>query len=247
MRTVQFIGVPAQPIPGAVDAVVVALKSRTAPSVEAVPRSLAALEWLTAAETRQFFFKYCQTFDSTDAGNIAPVADALLDALNTGFTVFCPALPENGRTVYLGHLFVGDALLSDSGMRDHPLTPMRDPSLRRVLSRRTKHKIGPVPLMAVSRGVAAVRAELARLRRVGCSHAIPDAVRDEDFRRAGLLGIAQRVDSLPPAPGAAVVISGSCSAATLAQVAAMRRTNPVFDLDVLALAAGAPVVARSFD
>jgi uncharacterized protein YgbK (DUF1537 family) len=274
MRTVQFIGVPAQPIPDAADAVVLALKSRTIPSVDAVAQSLAALEWLTGAETRQFFFKYCSTFDSTDAGNIGPVADALLDALDTDFTVFCPALPENGRTVYLGHLFVGDALLSDSGMRDHPLTPMRDPSLRRVLSRQTKHKIGLVPLMAVSRGVAAVRAELARLRREGCRHAILDAVGDDDlltlgealsdcklvtggsgialglpgnFRRAGLLGIAQRADSLPPAPGAAAVISGSCSTATLAQVAAMRRTNPVFDLDALALAAGEPVVARALD
>jgi len=274
MRTVQLIGVPVQPVPDSVDAVVVALRSRTIPSTDAVAQSLAALQWLISAETRQFLFKYCSTFDSTDAGNIGPVADAFLDSLGTDFTVFCPAFPENGRTVYLGYLFVGDALLSESGMRDHPLTPMRDPSLRRVLSRQTKRKIGLVPLTTVSRGVAVVRAEFTRLRGEGCRYAILDAVRDEDlltlgealsdcklvtggsgialglpenFRRAGLLGTARRADCLHPAPGAAAVISGSCSTATLAQVAAMRRTNPVFDVDALALAAGEPVVARALD
>jgi uncharacterized protein YgbK (DUF1537 family) len=273
MRTVQLIGVPARPVPDDADAIVIALKTRTIPAPEAVAQSLAALRWLVAAGARQVVFKYCSTFDSTDAGNIGPVADALLDALGETFTVFCPAFPANGRTIYRGYLFVGDVLLSESGMRDHPLTPMRDPNLRRVLSRQTPHKVGLVPLAAVSRGPEAVRAKFARLRAEGCRHAILDAVSDdhllilgealadlklvtggsgialgvpENFRRAGLLKTSQ-ADRLPRAPGAAAVISGSCSTATLAQVASMRRTNPVFDVDPLALAAGEPVVARALE
>ncbi len=272
MRTVQFIGAPTRPVPDAVDAIVVALKTRTVAASEAVVQSLAALRWLVAAGTKQFFFKYCSTFNSTDAGNIGPVADALLDALGADFTVFCPAFPENGRTVYRGYLFVGDVLLSESGMRDHPLTPMRDPNLRRVLARQTPHNVGLVRLATVNRGAEAVRSEMAKLREEGCRHAILDAVNDKDlftlgealsdcllvtggsgialglpenFRRAGLLREAQQADRLPPAPGPSAVISGSCSTATLAQVAFMRRLNPVFDIDPLALAAGEPVVERA--
>ena len=128
MRTVQLIDVPARgcAIPDA-EAVVVALKSRTIPAVEAIDKSLAALAWLQRAGARQILFKYCSTFDSTDAGNIGPVAEALMAALDTDFTLFCPAFPEAGRTIYRGYLFVGEVLLSESGMRDHPLTPMRDP------------------------------------------------------------------------------------------------------------------------
>ena len=125
MRTVQVIGVPDGPAPDA-DAVVVALKTRTIPAAEAVRESLAALRWLQAAGMRQCYFKYCSTFDSTSAGNIGPVTEALMDALGTAFTIACPAFPENGRTVFRGHLFVDDELLSDSGMRKHPLTPMTD-------------------------------------------------------------------------------------------------------------------------
>ena len=274
MRAVQLIGVPAQAAPEDVDAVVVALKSRTIPAPEAVAQSLAALDWLRGAGARQILFKYCSTFDSTDRGNIGPVADALLQALGADFTVFCPAFPENGRTIYRGYLFVGDVLLSESGMRDHPLTPMRDANLLRVLGRQTPHKVGLVPLEAVSRGAEAVRAEFARLRREGCRHAILDAVRDadlltlgeavarlslvtggsgialglpENFRRTGLLKAVQQADRLPRLRGAAAVISGSCSTATLAQVAAMRATHPVFEVDPMALAAGEPVAARALD
>jgi len=272
MRTVQLIGVPGGAPPGDVDAVVVALKTRTIPAAEAIEQSLAALRWLRAADTRQVFFKYCSTFDSTDRGNIGPVADALLDALGADFTVFCPAFPENGRTIYRGYLFVGDVLLSESGMRDHPLTPMRDPSLLRVLGRQTPHKVGLVPLAAVTRGADAVRAEFARLRREGCRHAVLDAVLDadlltlgealadlplvtggsgialglpENFRRAGALGISEGADRLPRIRGAAAVISGSCSTATLAQVAAMRKARPTFDVDPIALASGEPVIQRA--
>ena len=274
MRTVQLIGVPTQRAPAAVDAVVVALKSRTTPAAEAVAQSLAALAWLDRAGARQILFKYCSTFDSTDQGNIGPVADALLEALGADFTVFCPAFPENGRTIYRGYLFVGDVLLSESSMRDHPLTPMRDANLVRILARQTPHKVGLVPLEAVSRGAGVVRADLARLRREGCRHAILDAVSDadlltlgealadlrlvtggsgialglpENFRRAGLLERTQQADSLPSVRGAAAVISGSCSIATLAQVAAMRQSHPVFEVDPLALAEGQPVAARALD
>ena len=158
MRTVQLIGVPARLAPEDVDAVVVALKSRTIPAADAIAQSLAALRWLQAAKTRQIFFKYCSTFDSTDSGNIGPVGDALMEALGTDLTVFCPAFPENGRTIYQGYLFVGDVLLSESSMRDHPLTPMRDANLQRVLARQTPHKVGLVTLQAVRRGAAAVPA-----------------------------------------------------------------------------------------
>src|SRR6202040_397097 len=152
MRTVQLIDVPAEdlPLPDA-EAVVIALKSRTIPAADAVRMRLAALTWLRAAGARQIRFKYCSTFTSTDEGNIGPVADALLDALGADFTLFCPAFPEVGRTIFKGYLFVGDVLLSESGMRDHPLTPMRDPSLVRVLQRQTKGRVGLVPVATVAR------------------------------------------------------------------------------------------------
>src|SRR5262249_8930749 len=133
MRTIQTIGIPAGPLAEEIDAVVVALKSRTIPVEQAVEQSLGALAWLRAAGCRQFYFKYCSTFDSTPRGNIGPVPDALMDALKTDFTIAGPAFPENGRTICHGYLFVGDQLLSESGMRDHPLTPMTDASLVRVL------------------------------------------------------------------------------------------------------------------
>jgi uncharacterized protein YgbK (DUF1537 family) len=275
MRTVQLIDVPepGAPVPEA-DAVVVALKSRTIPARSAVEQSLAALAWLRRAGARQILFKYCSTFDSTDEGNIGPVADALLEALNSDFTVFCPAFPENGRTIYKGYLFVGEVLLSESGMRDHPLTPMRDPSLVRVLQRQTKHKVGLVPLAAVAAGAEKVREAIAGLRRAGLRHAVLDAVADRDlltlgtaiadlplitggsgialglpdnFRRAGLLAASAAADALPPIAGAELVLSGSCSTATLAQVAAMRAARPAFEIDPLRLAAGEDLVAAAVD
>src|SRR5207344_430422 len=118
-------------------------------------QSLAALDWLRGAGARQCYFKYCSTFDSTPAGNIGPVTDALIDALGTDFTIACPAFPENGRTIFRGHLFVGDELLSDSGMRNHPLTPMRDANLVRVLQQQTARKVGLVAYDVVARGADA--------------------------------------------------------------------------------------------
>ena len=269
MRTVQLIDVPATTAEiGDAEAVVVALKSRTIPAAEAIDKSLAALSWLRNAGARQILFKYCSTFDSTDAGNIGPVAEALMEALDTGFTLFCPAFPENGRTIYRGYLFVGDVLLSESGMRDHPLTPMRDPSLVRVLQRQTRGRVGLVPAATVAQGAEAVRHAFDELRRQGFRHTIVDAVEDrhleaigaaaakfalitggsgialglpENFRRQGLLGAGAGADALPAIGGAAAVLSGSCSPATIAQVAYMRERAPVFRLDPLAIAEGRPV------
>jgi uncharacterized protein YgbK (DUF1537 family) len=266
MRTVQLIDVPAAdaPAPDA-EAVVVALKSRTIPAADAVAMSLDALAWLRRAGARQILFKYCSTFDSTDSGNIGPVADALLDALGTDFTLFCPAFPENGRTIFKGYLFVGDVLLSESGMRDHPLTPMRDPSLVRVLQRQTVGRVGLVPQVTVAAGPPAVHAAFAALRQSGVRHAIVDAIADRDlesigeaaadlalitggsgialglpenFRRQGLLGDASDADALPPIGGAAAVLSGSCSEATQAQVAYMAERAPIFTLDPIAAVDG---------
>src|SRR6185369_6788281 len=147
-----------------VDAVVIALKSRTSPADEAVAESLAALAWLKAAGCRQFYFKYCSTFDSTARGNIGPVAEALMAALDTDFTIACPAFPANGRTIYKGHLFVGDQLLSDSGMRHHPLTPMTDSNLVRVLQQQASRPVGLVDCSIVSQGAAAIARRFAELR-----------------------------------------------------------------------------------
>ncbi len=272
MSTVQVIGVPAadEPAPDA-DAVVVALKSRTAPPGRAVAESLAALDWLRAAGCRQFFFKYCSTFDSTDEGNIGPVADALVAALGCGFAIACPAFPANGRTVYQGHLFVGYQLLSESGMQDHPLTPMRDPNLVRVLSRQTEGTVGLVPFATVERGAATIRSAMAALKEQGRRYGIVDATSDahllaigeavdgqalvtggsgvamglpENFRRAGLLG-TDDAGMLPAVGGHAAVLAGSCSRTTLYQVATARDQVPTLELDPLATPDAAALVRQA--
>lgn len=272
MRTVQLIGLPMpdEPVPE-VDAVVIALKSRTAPAGQAVQESLAALTWLQAAGCRQMFSKYCSTFDSTDDGNIGPVADALIAALGCGFATACPAFPANARTVYQGHLFVGYALLSESGMQDHPLTPMRDANLVRVLSRQTDGTVGLVPFATVTRGAAVIRSALSTLKEQGRRYAIVDAVTEadllaigeavdghalvtggsgmamglpENFRRAGLLGQGD-AGALPDAPGAAAVLAGSCSRATLFQLGAVRDRVPTLELDVLATPDAATLVVQA--
>jgi uncharacterized protein YgbK (DUF1537 family) len=275
MKTVQLIDVPGDnaPLPDA-EAVVVALKSRTIPAGDAVAMSLKALAWLRAAGARQILFKYCSTFDSTDDGNIGPVAEALLDALDSDFTLYCPAFPEAGRTIFKGYLFVGDVLLSESGMKDHPLTPMRDPSLVRVLQCQCKGKVGLVQQATVAKGPAAVADAFAALKRDGCRHTIVDAIADRDleaigeaakdfalitggsgialglpenFRRLGLIGDGGGADVLPRVGGKAAVLSGSCSQATLAQLAHMRERAPVFAIDPLAAAAGADIAGEALD
>ena len=196
LRTTLVVGVPRGPAPASgttADAIVVALKSRTVPATDAVRESLAALRWLQAAAgaagLRQCYFKYCSTFDSTPAGNIGRVLDALLDALENspgaGFTIACPAFPENGRTVFHGHLFVGDQLLSDSGMRDHPLTPMTDSNLVRVLQAQCQRRVGLIRHDTVAQGVAAVRERITALRSEGISVAVTDAIANADLRVLG--------------------------------------------------------------
>ena len=193
MRCVQLLSVPraGDAIPEA-DAIVVALKSRTAPAARAVADSLAALHWLQRAGCAQFFFKYCSTFDSTDAGNIGPVADALVQALGAGFALACPAFPANGRSVFQGHLFVGSALLNESGMERHPLTPMTDANLVRVLGRQTEGAVGLVDFATVERGAAAIRDAMTRLKEQGRRYAIVDAVANV-VERGETLGIADRL------------------------------------------------------
>ena len=275
MRTVQLIGVPGpnDPVSDA-DAVVVALKSRTAPMREAVDQSLAALHWLRAGGAKQFFFKYCSTFDSTEKGNIGPVADALIEALGCGFALACPAFPTNARTVYLGHLFVGGVLLNESGMEHHPLTPMTDANLVRVLSRQTEGTVGLVPFSTVEQGAQAIRRGMTGLKEQGRRYAIVDAVTDAhllaigeaaehhalltggsgvalglpaNFRRAGLLHEAGDPASLPAVTGHTAVLSGSCSRATLMQLGRARESLPVYELDPLATPDAAALAKGALD
>jgi uncharacterized protein YgbK (DUF1537 family) len=261
MRTIQTIGVPAKgTIPDDVDAVVVALKTRSIPAADAVAQSLTALKALQDAGCVRFFFKYCSTFDSTDAGNIGPVGDALLDALKAKQAIYCPAFPVNGRTIFFGHLFVGDVLLSDSHMKHHPLTPMTDASLVRVLARQTPHKVGLVALKQVQSGSAVLREALDRLAADGVRHVVVDAVADTDlgiigeaigddtlvtggsgvalglpaaYRRRGLMAHRSGADALPTTEGAPAVLAGSCSAATLGQIKAFKGAHLALDTDAI--------------
>lgn len=261
MRTIQTIGVPAKgTIPDDVDAVVVALKTRSIPAADAVAQSLNALKALQNASCVRFFFKYCSTFDSTDAGNIGPVGDALLDALMAKQAIYCPAFPVNGRTIFFGHLFVGDVLLSDSHMKHHPLTPMTDASLVRVLARQTPHKVGLVALKQVQSGSAVLRESLDKLAAEGVRHVVVDAVADTDlgiigeaigddtlvtggsgvalglpaaYRRRGLMPHKAGADVLPRIDGAPAVLAGSCSAATLGQIAAFKGPHLALDTDAI--------------
>ncbi len=256
-RTVVVLGVPDE-VPSEADAVVVALKTRTVPPAEAVDAALAAHRALRAAGSDRIWFKYCSTFDSTDTGNIGPVVDALLDATEAPWTIACPAFPANGRTVYQGHLFVGDRLLSESGMRHHPLTPMTDPDLVRVLSAQTRHRTGLLPHAVLREGPAAARRRLDALAADGVRIVVTDAVDDADLtviERATrdlplLTGGSGLALALPPltdpvdgvsgrdpatridiAPGPMAVLAGSVSDTTLGQIAHARKTLPHLRLD----------------
>jgi uncharacterized protein YgbK (DUF1537 family) len=273
MRTVQLIGVPlpGEPAPDA-DAVVVALKSRTAPVKQAVEDSLAALAWLRDGGCQQFFFKYCSTFDSTDAGNIGPVADALVAALGCGFALACPAFPANARSVYQGHLFVGSVLLNESGMEHHPLTPMTDANLVRVLSRQTDGTVGLVQYATVEQGAMAIRQAMTALKEQGRRYAIIDAVSNShliaigeaaehhalitggsgvamglpaNFLRAGKLSERSDAALLPNVTGHAAVLAGSCSRATLGQLGFARDHAPVLQLDPFVTPDAAQMIAAA--
>ena len=269
MRAVQTIGVPSGALQVEADAVVVALKSRTTPPQEAVRQSLAALRWLQGAGARQIYFKYCSTFDSTAQGNIGPVTEALMDALGTPFTIATPAFPDNQRTVFKGYLFVGDLLLSESGMRDHPLTPMADPNLVRVLQAQCRRKVGLIDYRTVAQGEAAIRRRIAALQAEGVAIAVVDALDNDDLLRLGPalkdlplvtagsgvaiglpanFGVAPSAAAsrLPAAGGTCAVVSGSCSQATNRQVQAfIAAGRPAFALDPLRIAAGDDVAAQA--
>jgi uncharacterized protein YgbK (DUF1537 family) len=274
MTAVQVIGVPTAPLPEA-DAVIIALKSRTAPVAEAVRDSLAACEALLAASARQIFFKYCSTFDSTPAGNIGPVADALVRRLDCGFALANPAFPTNGRTVFQGHLFVGTQLLNESGMENHPLTPMTDANLVRVLSRQTDGTVKLIPFQVVEQGATVLRHTMTGLKESGWRYAIIDAVTDQhllaigeaaaehalitggsgvamglpaNFRRQGKLperGAAAA--ALPAMRGHAAVIAGSCSRATLGQIGYARDHAHTLELSPLTTPDPAALAAQALD
>jgi 3-dehydrotetronate 4-kinase len=269
MRVVQIIGVPDSVGSSAaktnttlaqVDAVVIALKSRTIPAAEAIEQSLATLTWLKAQGAEQVYFKYCSTFDSTAKGNIGPVIEALMAALNTNFTIATPAFPDNARTVFKGHLFVGDVLLNESGMQHHPLTPMTDANLVRVLQSQCQHKVGLIDYKAVAQGSAQIGLAIAQLKQQSVQVAIVDAVSNDDLMRLGLAlkamplvtggsGVAiglpanweiaptSMASQLPQASGYQAIVAGSCSLATQGQVAYFKAQGlPTFQIRAEALA-----------
>jgi 3-dehydrotetronate 4-kinase len=278
MRVVQTIGVPGGEVGHAahaisdVDAVVVALKSRTAPVEQAVAQSLEAARWLHAHGARQLYFKVCSTFDSTARGNIGPVTEALMQLTGARGVPVTPAFPEAGRTVFKGHLFVGDGLLSDSPMRHHPLTPMTDSNLVRVLqSQLSTERVGLVDHAVVARGPDAIEVRLEALRSAGQRIAIVDTVDNGALHRLAAAchawplvvagsGLAIALPAcwgfapdgaaaaLPAAQGHTAIVSGSCSAASNAQVAHfVEHGGAAFAVDPLALAAGEDVAGAALE
>lgn len=257
------IGVPQHPPEDTAPFEVIAMKCRTAPVEEAVSACRTALKWLQAAGAERFFWKYCSTFDSTAEGNIGPVAEALMADLGTDQTIYCPAFPENGRAVFMGNLFVGQVPLAESPMKDHPLTPMCDSNLMRLLTPQVTNRVGLLDRLTVAKGADAIRTELARLASDEVAHVIVDAVADEDlttiaracqdlplmtggsalamplpelYRADGRLTHSRDASQADVPPAKGVVLSGSCSEATRAQVARYLQSAPGFKLDPLALA-----------
>ncbi|GIT89618.1 HPr kinase [Jannaschia pagri] len=268
------IGVPDTPPSDTAPFEVIALKSRTAPVAEAVAETGRALDWLRAAGAQRFFWKYCSTFDSTAEGNIGPVAEALMAALGTDQTIYCPAFPENGRSIYMGNLFVGEQPLAESPMKDHPLTPMRDSNLMRLLEPQVTRPVGLANHLTVAQGAGALAARLDALARDGVAHVVVDAVADADlhviaeacrdlplmtggsavamplpglYLRDGLLAADAPGVTVPALADKAVVLSGSCSAMTRAQVATYMATGaPAHQLDPLHLADHGPEAALAW-
>ncbi len=276
LRTVQYIGVPlAGAHLGAADAVVVALKSRSIPAADAVAMSCDAARALLDAGAGQLLFKYCSTFDSTDQGNIGPVAEALMALTGTDFTIACPSFPAAGRTVYKGHLFVGSQLLSDSPLKDHPLNPMTDANLVRVLGRQTSVEIGLIDFTTIAQGPDALRNAFDAEKAAGRRIVVLDTLADADLQVIGAacadmplvtggsgiaLGLAQnffkagkvsppRAEARMRAPaGRTVILAGSCSVATRGQITAARNAGvPAIALDVEAIAMGTQTAAGIAD
>jgi len=268
MRVVQTIGVPVEPLPSDCNAVVIALKSRTIAPEQAVSQSLAALRWLQAHHVEQVYFKYCSTFDSWYSGdvrgNIGPVTEALMQAMACDFTIATPAFPDNQRTVFKGHLFVGDQLLSDSGMKNHPLTPMTDANLVNVLQAQCQHKVGLIDYRCVAKGAQAIKDRITELQSQGVRIAVVDALSNDDLLRLGpaLAGMrlvtagsgvaiglpanwgiqpAAESASLPSPRGLQAIVSGSCSIATQGQVAHfVAQGGAAYRLDPLAWPSDTP-------
>jgi uncharacterized protein YgbK (DUF1537 family) len=257
LATAQFMGIPDGPAPGGIEAGVISLKSRTIPAAEAIRQSLAALDWLQRQGCRQIVFKYCSTFDSTPQGNIGPVGEALADALGAKGVIACPAFPTVGRTVHQGHLFVHDRLLSESGMQNHPLTPMSDPDIRRWLRRQTRGEVGLVPAGTVRRGAVTVREALQAAADRGETLVIADAATDDDLIVLGRAcagaplvtggsgialglpgnfieaGLAQgRSGAVIGIAGPEAILAGSCSGATRGQIDVHRKGHPVLTVSV---------------
>ncbi|NEV01031.1 3-oxo-tetronate kinase [Bradyrhizobium uaiense] len=274
LRTVQTIGVPASDLAlPEVDAVVVSLKSRSIEASLAVTRSRAAETWLRGRGASHILFKICSTFDSTDAGNIGPVMDALRADSKDSIVLVTPAFPETGRTVYQGNLFVGPVPLNESPLKDHPLNPMHDSNLVRVLARQSKTRVGLVDLATLARGADAVRAKLADLVSSGVGAAIIDAVFDRDLETIGQVALDHRLSvgasgiglglaralvaasrAKPDARGATLVtpvggpaacLAGSCSQATLRQIASAEKVMPVLHLDPERVVAGKDEAQRA--
>jgi len=272
LATTQFLGVPSAAAPSSCEAGVVALKSRSIPAADAVAQSMAALQWLQAQGCRQFVFKYCSTFDSTPAGNIGPVGEALARALGVAGVVACPAFPTTGRTIFNGHLFVGDRLLSESSLRNHPLNPMTDSDLRRWLRLQTTSEVGLVPHGTVARGAQAIKDALAACAGRGECLVIVDAINDADLRAIGaacadaplLTGGSGIALGLPAnfvnkgfarGAGSAVagmsgpeaILAGSCSARTLEQIEHHKRHHPSLALEPESVVRGETAVAQLVD
>jgi uncharacterized protein YgbK (DUF1537 family) len=260
MRTVQYTGVPATPAGPDVQAGVVALKSRSIDPDEAVRLSLEALDWLRAQGCEQFFFKYCSTFDSTAKGNIGPVADALAAALDAHKVIVCPAFPGAGRSIYQGYLFVKDRLLNESGMENHPLTPMKDADLRRLMAAQSQHSVGLIPAETVFQGRAAIAERMAVEHKSGHRMIVVDALRDQDLMEIGAaakglplvtggsgvaLGLPANFGCSPSdvpwqrQRGKAAVLSGSCSTATRGQIEHHLKTHPGLKIDAAKVLSGA--------
>jgi len=257
LTTIQFNGIPASEEMTEAQAIVISLKSRSCPADQAVSQSLAALAWLQKQGCERFYFKYCSTFDSTAQGNIGPVTDALLNALGETQTVICPALPVNGRTVYQGYLFVGDQLLSDSGMRHHPVTPMQDSNLMRLMTSQATGKAGLIAAAQIDQGAESVRQALDQLAEQGISYVVTDTLHQGHLLTLGealsdrrlvtggsglAIGLARQWATAEtdaeaeqagrPRGDRAVVLSGSCSQMTNRQVAAYRQLAPACEVEI---------------
>jgi len=273
LSTIQTIGVPA---PGLAledaEAIVVALKIRSVEATEAVEAAIAAYDWLAARGASHVMYKVCSTFDSTDAGNIGPVADALGAKAGGGCALVTPAFPETGRTVYLGCLFVGSTPLNESPLKDHPLNPMHDSNLVRVLQRQSKGSVGLIDLMTVAKGAAAISRARDELAAQGHGTAIVDAVFERDLEALGAaaaesafsvgasglgLGLARALSrgrlgaahaaTLENVGGSAAILAGSCSRATLEQIAAVETAMPVLRLSSEALIKGSGETDRALN